>query len=292
MESVARTLEYAYSDWCISQMAKMLNKTDDYIYFENRSKSYRHIFDKNVSMMRGRFSDGKWRKPFDPLASNHRRDDYCEGNAWQWTFFVPHDVEGLAKLMGGDEKLILRLDSLFSLKSTINGENTSGDISGLIGQYAHGNEPSHHTAYMYSYLGQPWKTQKYTHQIMTTLYNNTPDGFCGQEDTGQMSAWFVYSSLGFYPVTHGNGELVIGTPLMKKVIFKHDSGQLKIIANGLSEKNIYIQSIKLNHKPYHKSYFLHYDLFKGDALVEFEMGKMPNLSFGKEMINRPSSLKF
>jgi predicted alpha-1,2-mannosidase len=290
MESVARTLEYAYNDWNVAQMAKMLGKKDDYNYFLKRSASYRNVFDVQTQLMRGRFADGSWRAPFDPFASNHRRDDYCEGNAWQWTFFVPHDVRGLANLMGGKGYLVSRLDTLFTLPSKVSGSNASGDISGLIGQYAHGNEPSHHTAYMYSYLGQPWKTQKYIHQILNEKYDNTPDGICGNEDTGQMSAWYVLSSIGFYPVRHGDGTYIIGSPSYKKVSINLPEGkQLILTTNNLSSANIYIQSVTIDGKPYNKAYFQHNDLMQGGKIV-FEMGSEPNPCWGTDEVNLPPSM--
>jgi predicted alpha-1,2-mannosidase len=290
MESVARTLEYAYNDWNVAQMAKMLGKTDDYNNFLKRSASYRNVYDIQTQLMRGRFADGSWRTPFDPFASNHRRDDYCEGNAWQWTFFVPHDVRGLANLMGGKDFLIARLDTLFTLHSGISGSNTSGDISGLIGQYAHGNEPSHHTAYMYSYLGQPWKTQKYVHQILDEKYDNTPDGICGNEDTGQMSAWYVLSSIGFYPVRHGDGTYIIGSPSYKKVSIHLPGGkQLILTTNNISDTNIYIQSVTIDGKSYNKAYFQHNDLMQGGKIV-FEMDSEPNPCWGTVEADLPPSM--
>jgi predicted alpha-1,2-mannosidase len=280
MESVARTLEYAYNDWNIAQMARMLGKTDEYKYFLNRSASYRNVFDPATKLMRGRLSDGSWRTPFDPFASNHRRDDYCEGNAWQWTFFVPHDVQGLATLMGGKNYLLQRLDSLFNLPSTITGEHASGDITGLIGQYAHGNEPSHHTAYMFACLGQAWKTQRYVSKILRQLYDNTPEGICGNDDTGQMSAWYVMSSLGFYPVRHGDGTYVIGSPQFSRATLQLPNGkQLVIRTNGISSENIYVQSVRWNGSPYEKAFLLHEQLMQGGELV-FEMGATPNPSWG------------
>ena len=290
MEAVARTLEYSYDDWSLAQMAKMLKKKEDYNYFINRAKSYQNVFDKQTSLMRGRFSNGTWRTPFDPFSSNHRRDDYCEGNAWQWTFFVPHDVNGLAKLMGGKDKLIARLDTLFTLQSNITGENTSGDITGLIGQYAHGNEPSHHTAYMYNYLGQPWKTQKYVHKILTTLYDNTPNGLCGNDDTGQMSAWYVLSSIGFYPVRHGDGSYVIGTPLFDKTTLTLPSGEkLEITSENLSDNNMYLQAVYLNGKPYNKNFF-DYEILSHANKIKFVMGNTPNKKWGSKTKDLPKSL--
>jgi predicted alpha-1,2-mannosidase len=290
MESVARTLDYAYDDWCIAQMAKMLGKKQDYDYFLKRSSSYRNVFDPSTGLMRGRLADGSWRKPFDPFASSHRRDDFCEGNSWQWSFSVAHDVKGLAHLMGGNKKLIAKLDTFFHLSSIITGENASTDISGMIGQYAHGNEPGHHTIYVYSYLGQPWKTQQYVHQVLTTLYDNTPEGICGNEDTGQMSAWYIFSSMGFYPVRHGDGTYVIGSPSYRKVrINLPDGKQLILKTNHLSDDNIYIQSVKMNGKPYSKDWFQHNELMKG-CKVTFDMGIEPNFCWGTDDADSPPSL--
>ncbi len=268
MESVARTLEYAYNDWNIAQMAKMLGKEEDFQFFMQRSKSYQKVLDPETKLMRGRMSDGSWRTPFDPFASNHRRDDYCEGNAWQWSFFVPHDVQGLAQAMGGKEMLIAHLDSLFNLHSEISGENVSHDISGLIGQYAHGNEPSHHIAYMYSYLGQPHKTQYYVNKILNEQYKNTPDGIAGNEDTGQMSAWYVMSSLGFYPVRHGNGEYVIASPQFDQVKLTLPNGKkLTIIAKNRSGKNVFVETVTLNGKKIDNSYLNHKEVENGGKLL-------------------------
>ena len=271
MESVARTLEYAYADWCIATMAQMLGKQSDYEFFSKRSESWKNILDPKTNLMRGRFADGSWREPFDPVFSNHRQDDYCEGNAWQWSVFVPHDVVGLAKSMGGVDQLVGKLDTLFSMDSKMNGENASTDVSGMIGQYAHGNEPGHHTIYMYDYLGQPWKTQKLVRQVMDTLYDNTPEGICGNEDTGQMSAWYIWSAMGFYPVRHGTAEYMVGTPMFERLELRHDRGKLIVIAPGTSSENRYIKSIKLNGKKLDRFYLLHDELFGKNALLEFEM---------------------
>lgn len=290
MEAVARTLEYAYNDWNIAQMARMLGKLHDYQYFLRRAASYRKVFDSTTHFMRGRMADGSWRTPFDPYASNHRRDDYCEGNAWQWTFFVPHDVQGLAALMGGRKNLIDRLDTLFTTTSAITGTHISGDITGLIGQYAHGNEPGHHTPYMYAYLGQPWKTQLYVAKILKELYNNTPDGICGNDDTGQMSAWYVLSAMGFYPVRHGDGTYIIGSPQFPKVTLQLPNGrQLHIVARGASPQNPFIQSAKWNGKPFEKNYLLHEQLLQGGVL-EFEMRPQPNENRGTDPESWPPSM--
>lgn len=275
MESVARTLEYSYDDWCIAQMAKLMGNMSVYHEFSKRSMNYRNVFDQSTGFMRGRFSDGRWRTPFDPYESNHRRDDYCEGNAWQWTFFVPHDVTGYARLMGGPKKLETKLDSLFTTQSNISGENRSGDISGLIGQYAHGNEPSHHVAYLYDYIGCPSKTQYYVREIMDKLYANTPVGICGNDDTGQMSAWYVWSAMGFYPVRHGTGEYMVGTPLFRHLELKHKMGKLVIDAPDVSSKNRYIKSIRLNGRKLNRYSLSHNEIFKGNVSLKFEMTDTP-----------------
>lgn len=279
-EATARTLEYAYADWCMAKMAKALNKNEDYQYFSNRSMNYKNVFDKKEGFMNGRFSNGEFRPNLDPFFSNHRRDDFCEGNAWQWTFFVPQDIEGLSGLLGGKKKLALKLDSLFSVSSKLAGEGASGDITGLIGQYAQGNEPSHHIAYMYNYVGQPWKTQKFSNQILTTLYDNTVNGICGDEDTGQMSAWYVFSSMGFYPMNPVSQKYDIGSPLFDEVIIKLGKGlNFTISASNLSKENIYIQSAQLNGNPLDHPFVDYNDIISGGKL-EFVMGDKPNLKWG------------
>lgn len=290
MESVARTLEYAYNDWNLAQMANMLDKKADYQFFMKRATSYKNIFDPTTKLMRGRMSDGSWRTPFEPLHSNHRRDDYCEGNAWQWSFFVPHDVEGLANLMGGKSELVHYLDSLFTMSAEIEGHNTSGDITGLIGQYAHGNEPSHHIAFMYSYLGEPWKTQYFANKIISEQYNNTPNGIPGNEDTGQMSAWYVMSSIGFYPLRHGDGSYIVASPQFDKVeIILPNGKKLSIKTKNRSKSKIYIQSVKVNGENYTKPWFNHFDLLKVGK-IEFVMGDKPSKTWGTQPADLPKSM--
>jgi predicted alpha-1,2-mannosidase len=295
-ESVAQTLEFSYDDWCIAQMAKMLGKKADYDYYISRAEYYKNVIEPQSGFARGKLSDGSWHNPFNPLASNHRCDDYCEGNAWQWTFFVPHDPHGLAGCMGGDKRFIEKLDSLFVVDQKLVGENASGDISGLIGQYAQGNEPSQHIIYMYNYFGQPWKAEELIRKVQYTLYNNTPDGICGNEDTGQMSAWFIWNALGFYPVTHGQGIYVTGTPLFKKMVFRHgkeNAHKLTILAPEVSKENGFIQSVKLDGKPYDKSWFNHFDLFGDkDVCIEFQMGSKPNKEWGVNPRDMPVSLSY
>jgi predicted alpha-1,2-mannosidase len=275
-EATARTLEYAYADWCMARMAKALGKDEDSRYFSDRSMNYKNVFDKKAGFMNGRFSNGEFRPNLNPYYSNHRRDDFCEGNAWQWTFFVPQDVDGLSQLFGGKENLAVKLDSLFSVSSAVAGEGASGDISGLIGQYAHGNEPSHHIAYMYDYAGQPWKTQKLVNQILTTLYDTTVNGICGDEDTGQMSAWYVFSSMGFYPMNPPSQKYDIGSPLFDEVKMRLGNGKIfTVSAKNLTNQNIYIQSAKINGETL-KHPYIEYDDIKAGGKLEFVMGDLPN----------------
>jgi len=291
VESVARALEYAIDDWCIAAMAKAMGKTEDYELFAKRAKYYEFYFDKDLKLMRGKMGDGSWRTPFDPIHSAHREDDFCEGNSWQYTWLVPHDVEGLIKLHGGDQAFITKLDSLFLLPSD-QVEGASADISGLIGQYAHGNEPSHHTTYLYAYAGEQWKTAQRVREICTTMYSDKPDGLCGNEDCGQMSAWYVFSAMGMYPVNPANGSYVLGSPLFNKTeINLPDGKKFTFIAENNSEENIFIQALTLNGEPYTKSYITHKQIMEGGALV-FEMGAKPNINFGREVDSRPLSIVY
>ena len=290
-ESVTKTLEYAYDDWCIAQMAKALGKEEDHQYFLKRANSYQLLFDTETGFMRGKNRDGSWRTPFDPKHSSHRENtDYTEGNAWQHSWFVPHDVAGLIALHGGSEPFISMLDSLFSEDSMITGENISPDISGLIGQYAHGNEPSHHIAYLYNYAGAPWKTQEKVQQIMAAMYKPTPDGISGNEDCGQMSAWYVFSAMGFYPVNPASGIYVLGSPLFSEISIDVGNGKkFELIAKNKSAKNIYIQSATLNGKPLNRSYITHDEVMNGDK-VTLEMGPQPNMVWGRDEENIPPSI--
>lgn len=290
--SVSKTLEYCYDDWCIAQMAKMLGHQEDYTHYLNRAGWYKHVFDRSANFMRGKNSDGTWRTPFDPFLSNHYRpnDDFCEGTSWQWSFFVPHDGEGLINLFGGREAFTAKLDSLFISSSEIHGDHPAPDISGMIGQYAHGNEPSHHTIYMYNYAGQPWKGQKLISDVLYTLYNTSPEGICGNDDTGQMSAWFVMSAMGFYPVTHGQGIYFIGSPLFKEVRLRHAKGTLTILAPDVSRRNCYIQSVTFNKKSWTRNWLQHKDLFDGNATLIFNMGGQPNKAWGSASEDVPPSM--
>ena len=288
-ESVAMAMEYAIDDWCIAQMAKALGKQEDEPYFSGRAKAYREYFDPATKFMRGKLSDGTWREPFDPVASSHRRDDYCEGNGWQYLWLVPHDPEGLIDLLGGDEAFGEKLDQLFAVES-VKSEGASADISGLIGQYAHGNEPGHHTTYLYAFVGQQWKTAKLVRQILTTLYSDQPDGLSGNEDCGQMSAWYVFSALGIYPVNPVAGVYVFGSPIVDKATIAVPGGKsFTIVAKNNSPVNLFIQSVELNGKPYGKSYITHPDIIAGGELT-FVMGPEPNKAFGNAPEDRPQSV--
>ena len=274
-KSVSTSLEYCYDDWCIAQIAKDLKKNDDYEYFMKRAATYKTYFDKEYKLMNGFSSKGKFRRPFDPFYSSYGECDWVEGNSWQYSFFVPHDVEGLIALHGDKNTFAEALDKLFSVPTDMSGHDVPIDITGLIGQYAHGNEPSHHVAYLYNYAGQPHKTQEKVHEIMTTLYTTQPDGLCGNEDCGQMSAWYVYSAMGFYPVNPAGGVYVFGKPMLDKADLKIGANTFTIEAHNLSKENIYIQSIKLNGEKYNKLYITHQDIVKGGKL-EFEMGAQPS----------------
>jgi len=291
VESVASSMEYAIGDWAIAQLAKKLNKDEDYNYFMKRSKAYKEYFDNETRFMRGKLTDGSWRTPFDPVRAEHRVNDYCEGNAWQYLWLVPQDPEGLIELLGGDEKYTEKLDELFSMSSEL-GEEASMDITGMIGQYAHGNEPSHHTTYMYAYSGQPYKIADKVRYINNELYTDKPDGLSGNEDCGQMSAWHIFSSLGFYPVNPSNGAYVFGSPLFEEAsIVLPENKKFTIIAKENSDQNIYIQSVELNGKDYKYSYITHKDIVKGGELI-FNMGPKPNKNFGKEKEFRPQSIVY
>ena len=284
-ETVAKGLEYALADDAIARVAKLLGKKDDYKYFYNRSRAYKHYFDPKTGFMRGLGSDGKFREPFDPFNTIHRQDDYTEGNAWQYTWLVPHDVHGLVNCFGGEKKFVEKFDSLFIVSGDL-GAEASPDISGLIGQYAHGNEPSHHVLYMYNYIGQPWKAAKLLRQTMKEMYFNDYDGLSGNEDVGQMSAWYVLSSLGLYQVEPAGGKFIIGSPLFEEATVNVGGGKtFTVEADDNSAENIYIQSAKLNGKPYTKSYIMYQDIVKGGKL-ELEMGPKPS-EWGTQTKNRP-----
>ncbi|MFD2888364.1 GH92 family glycosyl hydrolase [Chitinophaga cymbidii] len=270
-ESVSRTLEYAYDDWCIAQMALWLGDKATYERYMLRAQSYKNIYDDSTGFMRGRIG-GRWMSPFDPTEVN---GFFTEANSWQYSFAVPQDVSGLIKLHGGTAQFLRKLNALFTTEAKLSGRHQS-DITGLIGQYAHGNEPSHHIAYLFNYAGQPWRTQELTHQVMTTLYHNAPDGLSGNEDCGQMSAWFVMSAMGIYPVTPGSGTYALGTPLFDEVIIHLENGkQFSIKAKNRTTNNFYVQSVHVNSKPLNIAQIDHATIMKGGSMI-FSMGNQPN----------------
>jgi len=284
-QSVSRTLEYAYDDFCLAQVAKTLGKDEDYKLFIKRAQNYKNLYDSKVGFMRAKNMDGIWASSsstFDPTdATSHH---YTEGNAWQWTFFAPQDPYGLINLLGGEEKFIKKLDEFFTTKVPIKGPP---DITGIIGQYAHGNEPSHHIAYFYVYARMPWKTQELVRHIVDSLYGTGLDGLCGNEDCGQMSAWYIFSSLGFYPFCPGNPIYTIGTPTFKKATIHLPSGKDFIIeTENLSKENKYIQEVYLNGKPLDRAWLWHKEIIDGGKLT-FKMGKSPNKSWATSQSSLP-----
>jgi predicted alpha-1,2-mannosidase len=269
--SVTMTLEYAFDDWCIAQVAKKLNQISDYNLFTQRAQSYKVLFDSSTGFMRAKDSNGKFIEPFDPLLSEHGFDgQYIEGTAWQHSFFVPHDVEGLAKLYGGKENLVKKLDDLFMAPSELHGENTSADVSGLIGQYAHGNEPSHHIIYMYTALGHPQKTAKWVKVVTDSMYKTGPDGLTGNDDCGQMSAWYIWSALGMYPMNPSAGQYVFGLPLIKNASITLPNKKILTIqtienkSTKLSEK--YVSSVYLNNRKLTNGFITHQEILEGGIL--------------------------
>ncbi|MCU0404166.1 MAG: GH92 family glycosyl hydrolase [Chitinophagaceae bacterium] len=266
--SVTITLEYAFDDWCIAQVAKKLGKEEDYTEYSKRAENYKNLFDPESGFFRAKNSSGKWVEPFDPMHSEHGFDGmYIEGTAWQHTFFVPHAIKQYAELMGGDGALINKLDSLFTNNKPMTGENISSDISGLIGQYAHGNEPSHHIAYMYAALGAPDKGSRRIREILTKMYSTKPDGLSGNEDCGQMSAWYVWSALGFYPMNPASGEYILGSPIIRRAFITLDNGKkIEILVNGLDKDKAVIQSAKWNGLILEKNKITHAELMEGGKL--------------------------
>lgn len=278
-ESVSRTLESVYDDYCAAQMAKALDKKDDYNYFSKRADFYKNLLDPETKLMRGKDTKGNWRTPFNSFLLSHDHTlggDYTEGNAWQYTWHVQHDVEGLIKSMGGKEYFATKLDSLFFLESTTVNTGLVLDVTGLIGQYAHGNEPSHHVSYLYNYAGQPWKTQELIREIFDRFYMAKPDGLCGNDDCGQMSAWYLFSAMGFYPVNPVGGDYVLGAPQFKEITINLPNNKIFTVkANGLSKKNKYVKSVTLNGIRVNGFIINHRDIINGGSIV-FEMSGLPS----------------
>lgn len=272
VEAVSKTLEYAFDDWAIARLAKHLGEEQDYVYFSQRANSYRTLFDASVGFMRGKDAQGNWVQNFSPTHVDHRITDYTEANAWQYTWFVPHDVSGLMALFGGEQPFIKKLDELFETSSKMEGD-VSPDISGLIGQYAHGNEPCHHIPYLYSFTNQKWKGEQRIKQIRQSMYRADPDGLAGNDDVGQMSAWYVFSALGFYPVNPADGKYVLGTPLFDQVDMLLDNGKTFTIKKQQHKETAetYVKQVQLNGKKLDTHLLQHSDLIKGGELIfEFE----------------------
>ncbi len=283
-ESVSKTLEVSYNDWCVAMMAKKINYIDDYNTFIKRSRYYRNLHDSTAGFFRARNSDGDWMKDFSPINIMHSHG-YTEANAWQYYWSVPQDVPDLIRLTGGPKKFEKKLDSLFAMSSKV--EGNLSDVTGFIGQYVHGNEPSHHVAYLYTWMGAPWKTQALIHRIAKEMYRAQPDGYAGNEDCGQMSSWYILSALGFYPVNPANGIYVIGSPLIKSAVLNLDNGKIfEVEVKNFAPQNIYIKSMLLNGKPLLNLWISHTDITNGGKLT-FEMAAKPNFSLGNNFNNLP-----
>jgi predicted alpha-1,2-mannosidase len=279
-ESVSKTLEYAYDDFCVAQMAKSLGKDSDYDYFLKRSMAYKNLFDKSIMLMRGRDSKGIWRMPFN----SHeyiQGGDFTEGTSWQYSWYVPQDIGGLIALYGGNKVFLQKLDSLFTFND--NPSENMDDVQGRLGEYWHGNEPSHHIIYLYDFAGQPWKTQELVHKIINTQYGNKPNSLSGNDDCGQMSAWYLFNAMGFYPVCPGTNYYAIGSPVIPKAVL-HLEGEktFTMRAENLTEQNIYIQKVTLNGKQWNRPYFSYDELKNGGELV-FSMGPKPNKKWGLQV---------
>lgn len=285
-EAASKTVEYAFDDWTIARMAEKMGKKDIAANYYKRAQNYRNVFDRETGFIRARKSTGEFRTPFNPVQSNYG-SDYTEGSAWQYSWYMPHDNAGLISMLGGDAAMVAKIDQVFDAKVEDNAYAHMEDIAGLIGHYAHGNEPSHHVAYLYNFAGAPWCTQERLGHIMATQYHNRPDGLSGNDDLGQMSAWFAFTALGFYPVAPGSNEYVIGRPFLERAQLKLPNGKrFTVRAEGLSEANRYVGRVTLNGKPLARSYLEHKDIGAGGELV-FTMQATPNKEWGKERTARP-----
>ena len=293
-ESAARTLEYAYDDFTIYKLARALNKPKDEIaLFEKRMMNYKNLFDPETKLMRGKNKDGSFQSPFNPFKWG---DAFTEGNSWHYSWSVFHDVQGLVKLMGGEKQFVSMLDSVFSMPPVYDDSYYGGTIHEIremqimnMGQYAHGNQPIQHMIYLYNYAGQPWKTQYWSREVMNKLYKPTPDGYCGDEDNGQTSAWYIFSSMGFYPVCPATDQYVLGAPLFKKMTINFENGK-KLVINSPnnSAQNLYAQQLMWNNKTYNNNYLNHFDLMKG-GMLNFSMGSKPNITRGTKPQSYPYS---
>ncbi len=290
-ESTSKALDYSYDDWAAARIARAAGAEDDARLLAERSKNYRNLFDRKTCFMRPRLQNGEWAAPFDPkeISIMKKWRDFTESNAWQATFANQHDLKGYIELFGGREAFVAQLDALFA-QSTDLPPDTPPDVAGLVGMYAHGNEPSHHIAYLYCYAGAPWKTQERVRSLLETMYHDDPDGVAGNEDCGQISAWYVISALGFYAVDPVSGNYVFGTPLFDRAVVDMGPGStLTVEAKRKSPEDCYIQSVTFNGKPYHKVWFRHADIARGGTFV-FQMGPRPNRQFGADAAAAPPSL--
>jgi predicted alpha-1,2-mannosidase len=294
-QSVSKVLEYAYDDSCIARLARALGKDEIAKKYSQRSQNWENVFDPSTGFMRGKNADGSWVTPFGEKETDSINfNEYTEANAWQYNFFVLHNVSGLIEKLGGDEKFVARLDEMFDTKTKIPNIDNIPDVTGIIGMYSHGNEPDQHVPYLYNYAGQPWKTQTRVRQIATGLYTNTPGGICGNDDCGQTSAWYVFTALGFYPVDPASGNYVLGSPLVDAATLHLDSKYARgrtftVIAKNNSAENPFIQSATLNGQPLTRSYISHAEITAGGKLV-LTMGPTPNKNFGSAPADRPPGI--
>ena len=272
-ESVSYGLEMAYYDWCVAQIASIAGDEETASLYFEKGKAYQQYYDPELKFMRGKYSDGSWDPDFNPRYSNHEKSEFVEGNSYQWTPFVPHDPEGLAELIGGKEDFGIWLDSLFMTSSDMVGENVSSDITGLIGQYAHGNEPSHHVPFLYKYTDRPWRTEEVVDTILYHFYTPTPEGIIGNEDCGQMSAWYVLNAIGIYQLAPGNTEFIVGRPIVDQASIKVGEGNFDIVAINNSKENKYVKEVKLNGEIMENHRFDYADIKAGSKLEIFMSDK-------------------
>jgi predicted alpha-1,2-mannosidase len=288
-EAASKTVEYAFDDWTIARMARAMGKADVAATFDRRAGNWRNSFDTASGWLRARKVDGSFRTPFDPTAINYG-SDYTEGNAWQYSWFVPQDQAGLFRMLGSDAKVVAKLDAMFDFDNSKLDYSHAEDISGLIGQYIHGNEPSHHVAYLYAYAGAPWRTQARLKQIVDSQYKPTPDGLAGNDDLGQMSAWLVFTALGFYPVTPGSNQYVIGRPFVSRAVIHLPNGKaFTVVADGLSDAQPYVGRVTLNGRPLDRVWISDAEIRTG-GILRFTMSAAPNKAWGKARKARPFSL--
>ncbi len=287
-ESASKTVEYAYDDWTIARMARAMGRAEVADRFARRARNWTNVFDNKTGFVRARNSDGKFREPFDPAVAGN--GDYTEGNAWQYSWYAPQDTAELIQRMGGDARFVRKLDALFDARVDPASFSNVEDISGLIGFYAHGNEPSHHIAYLYDYAGSPWRTQRRLAQIVASQYHATPDGLSGNDDLGQMSAWLIFTALGFYPVTPGSGEYVIGRPFVSRAVLHLPNGKrFTVSVDALEERNGYVGAVRLNGKPLTRTFIRHEEIMAGGEL-HFVMQPQPDKHWGASVSSRPYSL--